>query len=215
MKKVFLGLGLVLGTMAFAQQTTVNNGTQPIRFGIKAGGNYSYISDGNFKDTDGKFGFNGGVYMNARLSDKWNFQPEVIYNYMGAKSTTTALDGTDVKHETNLGYISVPLMMQFNVTPQFYFEAGPELSYLVNANNKLKEGNTTTTNDWSNKAMDNLKRFNAGGAIGMGYRITDHVGINARYTASFTNLGKDDNPVGHYFHESKNRNVQLGLSYTF
>ncbi|MCL1669245.1 PorT family protein [Elizabethkingia ursingii] len=210
MKKVFLGLGIVLGTMAFAQ--TTNNGG--IRFGIKGGGNLSTITEGNFSDTQHKFGFNGGLFMNMPISDKFNFQPEVIYNYMGSKSTAD-VNGEKIKSETNLGYISVPLMVQFNVTPKFYVEAGPEFSYLVNANNKLKSGSQTVTNSWDSKALDDLKRFNAAGAIGLGYRITDNWGVNARYTTGFTKIGKNDTPRGQYFNDSRNENIQLGLSYTF
>ena len=213
MKKVFLGLGVVLGTMAFAQ--TTNNGNDGIRFGIKGGGNLSTITEGNFSDTQHKFGFNGGLFMNVPMTEKFNFQPEVIYNYMGAKSTADLQDGTSVKHETNLGYISVPLMVQFNVTPQFYVEAGPEFSYLVNANSKLKNGNQTITDNWDSKTLDDLKRFNAGGAIGLGYRITNNWGINARYTTGFTKIGKTDTPVGRVFNDSRNENIQLGLNYTF
>ncbi|CDN75839.1 PorT family protein [Elizabethkingia anophelis] len=211
MKKVFLGLGIVLGTMAFAQ--TTNNGG--IRFGIKGGGNLSRITEGNFSDTEHKFGFNGGVFMNVPMSDKFNFQPEVIYNYMGSKSTGKNDQNQDVKHETNLGYISVPLMVQFNVTPKFYVEAGPEFSYLVNANSKLKNGNQTITDNWNSKTLDDLKRFNAAGAIGLGYRITDNWGVNARYTTGFTKIGKNDTTVGQLFNDSRNENIQLGLSYTF
>lgn len=48
-------------------------------------------------------------------------------------------------------------MVQFNVTPKFYVEAGPEFSYLVNANNKLKSGSQTVTNSWDSKALDDLR----------------------------------------------------------
>ncbi|NAW51784.1 outer membrane beta-barrel protein [Elizabethkingia argentiflava] len=208
MKKVFLGIGVVLGTMASAQ--TTNDG---IRFGIKGGGNLSTITDGKFKNTEHKFGFNGGVFMNVPLSSQFNFQPEVIYNYVGAKTTT---EGSSSKtYSTNLGYVTVPLMVQLNVTPELYVEAGPEFGYLVNANNKLKDGNTSTTDNWSKDALDELKRFNAGGAIGLGYRITDNWGVNARYTNGFTKIGKKDTTIGKEFRNSKNENIQLGLNYTF
>ncbi|NAW51785.1 PorT family protein, partial [Elizabethkingia argentiflava] len=53
MKKLFLGLGVMMGTFAFSQ-------TGP-KFGIKAGMNVSSISkDQNLSDTKSKVGFNAG-----------------------------------------------------------------------------------------------------------------------------------------------------------
>ena len=63
MKKLFLGLALTAGTLAFAQETTTTTTTtttktvatsplksdvQPVRFGIKAGGNSAYFSAQSF-----------------------------------------------------------------------------------------------------------------------------------------------------------------------
>ena len=58
MKKVFLGLGIVLGTMAFAQSTAGP------RFGIKAGGNLSDLAN---SDAKSKIGFYAGAFMNAQF----------------------------------------------------------------------------------------------------------------------------------------------------
>lgn len=35
-----------------------------------------------------------------------------------------------------LSYINVPVMVQYNATPEFYLEAGPEFGLLVNAQAK-------------------------------------------------------------------------------
>lgn len=143
MKKLFLGLGLVAGTIAFAQ-------TSP-SFGIKAGLNVSSISDDGYEDSKSKAGFYGGVFMNASLSEQFSIQPEVLYSQYGAKVTqsyTTDIAGTVRKYESsqsrNLDYITVPVMFQFNATPNFYLEAGPEFGFLVGA--KDKGDLTTTTN---------------------------------------------------------------------
>ena len=81
MKKLFLGLGLVAGTFAFAQ-------TSP-SFGLKAGLNVSSISDDGYEDSKAKAGFYGGVFMNAPLSEQFSIQPEVLYSQYGAKVTSS------------------------------------------------------------------------------------------------------------------------------
>ncbi|WP_407481491.1 porin family protein [Elizabethkingia meningoseptica] len=194
MKKVFLGLGIVLGTMAFAQ-------TAGPRFGIKAGGNLSDLS--NLDREKSKIGFYAGVFMNAPISSDFSIQPEVVYSQQGAKFKDF---GTVTDQKTNLGYINVPVMVQYNATPEFYLEAGPEFGFLVDAQNKYKSGGV----NFNNSSTDPYNTFNFGVGLGAGYRFTPNIGINARYTAGFTNTLKNNNGDS-----VKNNNFQLGLAYTF
>jgi opacity protein-like surface antigen len=194
MKKVFLGLGIVLGTMAFAQSTAGP------RFGIKAGGNLSDLT--NLDREKSKIGFYAGVFMNAPISSDFSIQPEVVYSQQGSKYKDNVL-GLD---KTNLGYINVPVMVQYNATPEFYLEAGPEFGFLVDAKDKYNINGNTRSVD----VKDNLNTFNFGMGLGAGYRFTPNISINARYTAGFTNIVKNNGGDS-----VKNNNFQLGLGYTF
>ena len=226
MKKLFLGLGLVAGTFAFAQ-------TSP-SFGLKAGVNISSISDDGYEDSKSKAGFYGGVFMNAPLSEQFSIQPEVLYSQLGSKVTRrytgTVLGNTiDYREDSklNLDYITVPIMFQFKATPQFYLEAGPEFGFLVSA--KAKDINTTvvngsTTNQNTNSSediKDNYSGFNMGAGLGLGFNFTENFGINARYVAGFTDINKkndgSDGTTSTNNDNNKNRNntFQVGLSYKF
>ncbi len=198
MKKVFLGLGIVLGTMAFAQSTAGP------RFGIKAGGNLSDLTNMNSIGEKSKIGFYAGVFMNAPISSEFSIQPEVVYSQQGAKfkSNSAGLD------KANLGYINVPVMIQYNATPDFYLEAGPEFGFMVDAKAK---GNFAGAS-YSSDIKDNLNTFNFGMGLGAGYRFTPNLSINARYTAGFTNVQKNNTFVDG---SVKSNNFQLGLGYTF
>lgn len=199
MKKLVLGLAIATGSLAFSQH-----------YGVKAGLNLSSISkDGDFSDSRGKAGFYAGVFMNAPLAENFSIQPEVIYNNVGAKvdkNTNTNL---------NLDYISVPVMFQYNVVPEFYLEAGPQFSFLVNS--KFKSSNQTiekVANYFNNK--DNYNSFDFGLGLGAGFNINEHFGINARYVAGFTDLTKNGS-VDMANKDGKNRNntFQVGLSARF
>ena len=195
MKKVFLGLGIVLGTMAFAQSTAGP------RFGIKAGGNLSDLT--NLDREKSKIGFYAGVFMNAPISSDFSIQPEVVYSQQGAKFKDFG-NVTDLK--TNLGYINVPVMVQYNATPDFYLEAGPEFGFLVDAQDKGKFNGVS----YKNSGTDGYNTFNFGMGLGAGYRFTPNISINARYTAGFTNIAKNNSGDS-----VRNNNFQLGLGYTF
>ena len=121
-------------------------------FGVKAGMNIANLS--NSEDTKSLIGFNAGVFMNAPLAANFSIQPEVLYNTKGAKA-----DGADLS--LNLDYISVPVMFQYNATPQFYLEAGPEFSFIVSS--KAKSGGVTADVD------EIVEKFDIGVGLGAGY----------------------------------------------
>lgn len=204
MKKLVLGAALAASSLTFAQQ-----------FGVKAGMNVASISkDGGLSDTSSKIGFNAGVFMNAPLAENFSIQPEVLYNDLGSKITYGQNDKNSFS--TNLGYIAVPVMFQYNATPEFYLEAGPQFSFLVSAKNKLKDGNNNSTvTDWTKLAKDNLNTFDFGLGLGAGYYFTPEVGLTVRYVAGLTNIGKDDNIYGVPYKDSKNNVFQVGLAFKF
>nr|WP_315028274.1 porin family protein [uncultured Chryseobacterium sp.] len=234
MKKLFLGLALTAGTLAFAQETQtktvaspLKSDVQPVRFGIKAGGNSAYFSEQKFGMNSQKLGFHAGAFVNIPISKQFSLQPEVLYNQMGARdviSSTNVTTGsttvkTNVEDKVTMNYISVPLMVQMRPTEKFYIEAGPEFSYFINGKNKGESTiatttggvTTTTTNSHSEDLdKDQINRFNFGLGLGLGYDITSNIGISARYVNSLTKIDKS-RPAA----ENNNRVFQLGLNYKF
>jgi opacity protein-like surface antigen len=217
MKKLILGAAVAMSSLTFAQQ-----------FGIKGGMNVSSLSkDASLSDQKSKIGFNAGVFMNAPLAANFSIQPELLYSQMGDKSTstsTTTVGGTTVVSKTtgstNLDYVTVPVMFQYNATPGFYLEAGPEFGLMVSGKSKgdttvtSTTGTTTTTstNSGSVDIKDNLNTFNFGIGLGAGYYFTPNVGLTARYTAGITDIAKD-RPSGS--DAVRNNTFQVGLAYKF
>lgn len=237
MKKLFLGLAVMAGAVTYAQETTTTTVAvmstlkekESVRFGIKGAANASQFSEQELNTKNQKLGFNAGVFVNIPLSKQFALQPEVLYNQMGAKSVLTSSEvqsgNTTVKTEQNvsttLNYISVPLMVQFKPTDNFYFEAGPEFSYFIDGKDKGESMVSSTTNGITSTQIqsasrdidkDAIQRFNFGLGLGLGYYFTDHLGINARYVNSLTHIYKDT-PVGQ--NPNTNRVFQLGLNYKF
>ncbi len=194
MKKIFLGLALVAGTFTFAQKTSSNIASSPVRFGLKAGLNVSSLSN---SDTNSKAGFYGGVFANIPVAQDFSVQPEVLYSGMGAKAKANS----DVK--LNMDYIAVPVMLQYNALPNLYVEAGPQFSFLVSAKGKDNNGSVDV--------KDGFKTFDFGLGLGAGYYFTPNIGVNVRYVAGLTDVVK--NRIGG--DSSKNGVFQVGLAYKF
>ncbi|ASK29153.1 opacity protein [Chryseobacterium sp. T16E-39] len=217
MKKLILGLAVTASSLAFAQQTTSNStsSSNPVTFGVKGGMNVSSLSKGaDLSDSKSKIGFNAGVFANIPLASSFSIQPEVLYNDLGSKVTREySVLGNNFKDESsrNLGYIAVPVMFQYNATPEFFLEAGPEFGFLVSAKDKFKSStnnNTSTRTTSLNK--DNFNTFNFGIGIGAGYYFTQNLGVTARYTAGLTDIYKNNNGDA-----VRNNVFQVGLAYKF
>jgi len=229
MKKLILGLAVTASSLAFAQTTTTKSMSSDVRFGIKGGMNVSSLSkDAGLEDQKSKIGFNAGVFATIPVAESFSIQPEVLYSQYGAKIESvdefTAL-GTTTRnvesYSTNLDYLAVPVMFQYNFVPNFYVEAGPEFGFLLGAKNKgdrtttTTTGSTTTTTSASYKDdinKDNLNTFNFGVGIGAGYYFTDNIGITARYVAGVTDVAKDRPSNSDAV---RNNTFQVGLSYKF
>ncbi|PKF75932.1 porin family protein [Chryseobacterium sp. PMSZPI] len=212
MKKLILGLAVTASTLAFAQQKTSTN---PVTFGVKGGMNVSSLSNGaDLSDSKSKIGFNAGVFANIPVASSFSVQPEVIYNDLGSKVTREySVLGNTYKDEysRNLGYVAVPVMFQYNATPEFFLEAGPEFGFLVSAKDKFKSSTNNNTNTQiATLNKDDFKTFNFGIGIGAGYYFTPNLGITARYTAGLTDIYKNNSGDA-----VKNNVFQVGLAYKF
>ena len=203
MKKLFLGAAIAMSSLTFAQQ-----------FGIKGGMNVSSLSkDSSLSDQGSKIGFNGGLFMNAPIAENFSIQPEFLYTQMGEKyDYTQPITGDRISGATHLDYVALPVMFQYNATPSFYLEAGPEFGLLVSAKDKQKNETTGQTIAESSNYKDNLNNFNAGIGLGAGYYFTPNVGLTARYVAGLTDIYKDGENSGDAV---KNNTFQVGLAYKF
>ena len=188
-RKILSVIALTSATLSFAQI-----------LGVKGGVNISTISA---NDTKSKTGVYGGILLNFPITSEYNIQPEILYNGLGAKTK----GDTDVKLDLN--YISVPVMFQYHASPKFYFEAGPQFSYLVDS--KVKVSSLEVS------ANTYFQKFEVGLGFGAGYYFDEKFGITARYVSGISNILKDINEREFSTNGKKsyNNTLQIGLAYKF
>lgn len=227
MKKLILGLAVISSSFALAQ--TAKTSSSPVRFGIKAGMNIASLSkDEGLEDQKSKIGFNAGAFANIPVASSFSIQPEILYSGLGAKQTFKESVGNETNgyktkdsYSTNLNYLAVPVMFQYNFVPNFYIEAGPEFGFLLGGKTKGDNETTTYVNGTATTATksysedidtEHLNKFNVGIGIGLGYYFTDNIGVTARYVAGVTDLAKDRPSNSDAI---KNNVFQVGLAYKF
>lgn len=186
---------------------TPPSASKKIQFGVRAGANLAKIT-GN--DTDQifneKIGYFGGIVVKYPIANKINIQGETYYNLIGTASKNK--NDFSQKDNINMSYISVPILGQYEITPNFFAETGPEVSFNLSA--KLKDKDTKKVYDWNNFT----KKVYFSWAIGTGYYFTDNLGVNLRANIGlgtpFVKYRQNVNVDGF-----NHINFQLGVIYLF
>ena len=195
MRKTILSLLLVAGLHGAAHAQRGN-----VSLGLKAGASYARFVGKQAGNQEGLFGFNAGGFANISLSQLFAFQPEILFSQKGFKFKNVE----DLSNRVN--YLDVPLSFHVN-TNGLFFEAGPQVGFLLSA--KTKNGNLST----DTKAVYNAVDF--GYLFGLGYQRKAGPGIGLRYNGGFTNVRKSY-PLGNMTVQDQARNsvIQLYLTYS-
>jgi opacity protein-like surface antigen len=192
MKKLLLTAVAVLGFVSLQ--------AQEVKYGAKAGLNLSNVT-GDIEGNSMKVGFQVGGFAEIKITDKFSFQPELMYSAQGTKFEEEFF-GETIEFDMNLGYINVPLMAKYYFTDKFSLEAGPQLGFLLSAKAKA-EGE-------SEDIKDDFNTLDFGLNIGAGFDVSENINIGLRYTAGLSNLAKDADGF-----EVRNSNIALLLAYRF
>ncbi|WP_447634977.1 porin family protein [Flavobacterium microcysteis] len=185
MKKI-----LLLAVIAVLGVTNVN--AQKINFGVKGGLNFASISGDNTKEIDPVAAFNFGLLSEIPISEKFSFQPEVMFSGQGY-----SFKGKD--NLIALNYLNVPLMGKYYVTKGLSIEAGPQLGFLLSAKDEKKD------------VKDSFKTFDFGVNFGLGYKLENGINFGVRYNLGLTDINNLDNYSG----KNKNGVLQVSVGYFF
>lgn len=182
--------GLLLFVCAIALATVTN---AQVRFGFKAGANLANLV-GDDADGDMKIGFNAGALAKISISESFSIQPELVFSAQGTKE-----DAGDDDLKTNLGYINLPILAQYN-TSGFTIETGPQVGFLISKKFKLGSESMDIPDDV-------VKGLDISWAIGAGYLTQSGFGVNARFNLGLSNISENEDA------KIKNSVIQIGVFY--
>jgi hypothetical protein len=186
MKKITtLVFACLLGAVAYGQG---------ISGGVKAGLNLANQTfSGNGYTTSPSFlpSIHAGGYVTVMFTDHFGLQPEVLYSAQGAKSG-------DEKYK--LGYVTVPVLVRYNVNSLISFHAGPQFGVLASAKH------TYGSNDEDIK--DQVKGSDLGVAMGMGIDLPMKLNFAVRFIKGLSDINDTSSTV-----KQKNYNLQLSVGF--
>ncbi|HTS45835.1 MAG TPA: porin family protein [Puia sp.] len=184
MKKIFLFLLISTPLFVFSQKDSVttakqNPNAKTTYFGVKAGLNFSNVTNASSISASNQTGWHAGILAN--LGGKLIcFRLEVLYSQQGYGYSTDSSSGA-FTHQ----YISMSQLIGINITHFVQLQFGGQTGYLLNAKatNKTSTGNATADN-----ILSYYNRFDYG--YGGGIEIHPIAGllIGARYNISLSNL---------------------------
>lgn len=199
MRKVILSAVLL---SAFSSNDVLAQ--QQVKFGPKAGVNFANIS--GLDNSEIKTGFHVGAVAEIKFNEKFSIQPELLYSAEGAKFTGSYPIVGNVEEKLNYDYINIPILAKYYIVDGFSVEAGPQVGFLVKAENKLSNASTELTNDVKN----NLSSTTFGLGFGVAYDLPMGLFVNGRYNLGLSDIVKNNNNSA-----QKSNVIQVGLGYKF
>jgi len=178
-----------------------NNLYAQTEYGMRVGVSYSTMTgedvelfnviddSGTEVNTQGKIGYNVGVYLRMPLSKNLFFRPELAVASRGIANQEAIFRGYDAKfYKYNFTYVDLPLLLQVgNAQGGFYLFVGPQFSYLLNAQRKL-ENERINIEDIIGEKPANFAVF---GVLGGAYEFGSGLNIALRAEYGATKIAKD------------------------
>jgi len=154
------------------------------QFGVKAGLNFSNVTNTSSISHSNETGYNVGVFLAPKSKSILSSKTELVLSKQGYNYSTNTQGGS-----ADLLYIMLPTYMCINITRFFQIHIGAQMAYLINA--KADSTTTSGSTDPLTDAIQYYNRFDYG--LGGGVEVHPFKGllIGARMNISLANLYSD------------------------
>jgi hypothetical protein len=193
-------------------------------FSLKAGANYSSIS--NLDNSKADWGLNFGLGMNIKLSDKFFLTPDFMpLSQKGVKDIDPIPTGDaelDLRLQDPsstfraLNYLDIPVLLKYKVTDEFSISAGPLFSILLSGADtyEVDQGSDDFLR-YENNIESQLNTLDYGAALELTYELADArkgkgLRIHAKYALGISDILKDNSGDA-----LTNSVFQFGVSFPF
>ena len=187
-KLLMIAVCVAASGFLFAQHSSV-------QLGLKGGVNIASLNQENAEDLDSRTSFYVGGLAHIHVSRHFAVQPEIFYSGQGGKAGD---------EENKLGYLNIPVLLQYMAGNGFRLQTGPQLGILLSAKHEVEPENNTFD------IKDDIKTVDFGWSFGASYQFPNcGFGLDARYNLGISNIRETPGPVLH------NRVIALGAFYQF
>ena len=238
MKKIASILALVFLTIASSGQSLI-----PIKFGIKAGLNFSNINSTPIFDgvqpteNSSQIGIAAGFIVHIPLSDKWFINPEVLYsqkgatfNYVFTHDFESLRDKYKTTNQLTLSYVELNPTISYKATDKLALNFGPSVSFLIGEKYGYTQDparNVTNPTYVLTDGIVETASLDIGLNLGVSYFFTEHFFVDTRVYTGFSEVTTvtQPNEIDVYnvtqiytsapSYTLKNRAIVLSIAYLF
>lgn len=180
-----------------------------IKLGVKIGGNLS--SSFSIYETSPIFSFHAGGYLEAEFSEDLIFRPEILYSSEGFKFDTYDYEAdAEVEREIELNYLSLVMLLKYEISSEFGFEGGGTISYLLSSK---QPNNLTTTTTFVGRS-DELAKIDLALTGGIYYLFENGLNFSLRYNYGLKSIYKMKTSMDSYNPDFRRSLLQLSVGYT-
>jgi hypothetical protein len=174
MKKVLMIAFMVIPFLSFAQ------------IGLKAGINFSNISNAAEINNSSRSGFMGGIFLAPQSKSIISSRTELLYSRQGYNYKTGTSTGN-----VNLDYIVIPQFMAINITKFFQIQLGMQMAFLLNAKADSSANTGGAVPGPYGSMLSYYNKFDYGFGGGIEVHPVGGLVIGGRYNIGLGKLYKD------------------------
>ena len=190
---------LMLASFAFIAFSVASMAQGGFRLGVKGGLNLNQIQGVSFNN-----GFNVGYHLGGfaeiDFTKKFGIQPEVLWNQSNTQVSAefgtlypTITNPNTLNQDVVLNYLSIPLLLRYNLGGMFSIVAGPQFGILMNKNQNLLQNGQKAFSDGDFSMVAglqvNLKMLRLYGRYNVGMKNINQIDQQDKWTSQQIQLG--------------------------
>ena len=182
-KIISLAVALFIFSVSFSQGLT---------FGVKGGASINKLTGKSFKE-EFSIGYHVGVFATLGMGGKLRIQNEELLNQVNTDTARSFSSVYHFKKNIQLKYLSIPILLNYNLSNLFALQAGPQFGVLLDNNkNALQNGQEAFKNgDLSMLGGVQLKlsKLRVYGRYAIGLSDISDVGNSGKWKSQSIQLG--------------------------
>ena len=190
---------LFFASLLFLTISIVTNAQGGFRLGIKGGLNLNQVTGQSFNSAF-TYGYHLGGFAEIDFTKKFGLQPEVLWNQtttqVSASFSTiypTLTNPNTLNQNVTLNYLSIPLLLRYNLGEMFSLLAGPQIGILMNKNQNLLQNGQKAFSDGDFSMVAglqiNLKTIRLYGRYNIGLKNINQIDQQDKWTSQQIQLG--------------------------
>jgi len=145
-----------------------------------------------------------GFYTQTEISEKFSIDAELNYISMGSLLTFNKNTAEQTDYKISLGYISLPVNLNYQLYKQFHLQIGLQTSAIITALTEQKYQNVLT----EKKNIGDYHAIDVGPTLGCFYQFEKGLQLGVRYYRGIQTVSKNDLQI-------YNSGIQFLLTYKF